>query len=131
VHIPANPDYSSLNLAQAVQVLAYELRLTALGTDGAPVATPVARVPAEPREEPPATHAELEGFFAQLGDTLDAIDFHKGRTPETALRKLRRIFLRADLDARDVRLLRGVLADAQRMARIARDALDPPATRHD
>ncbi len=131
VHIPANPDYSSLNLAQAVQVLAYELRLRALGSDGGPVAAPVAREVAEPREEPPATHAELEGFFAQLGDTLDAIDFHKGRTPETALRKLRRIFLRADLDARDVRLLRGVLADAQRMARIARDTLDPPPKRHD
>ena len=131
VHIPANPDYSSLNLAQAVQVLAYELRLTALGSEGGPVAVPVPRAAPEPREEPPATHAELEGFFAQLGDTLDAIDFHKGRTPETALRKLRRIFLRADLDARDVRLLRGVLADAQRMARIARDALDPPSQRHD
>ena len=131
VHIPANPDYSSLNLAQAVQVLAYELRLRALGSEGGPAVVPVPRAAAEPREEPPATHAELEGFFAQLGDTLDAIDFHKGRTPETALRKLRRIFLRADLDARDVRLLRGVLADAQRMARIARDALDPPPMRHD
>ena len=131
VHIPANPDYSSLNLAQAVQVLAYEVRLAALGDGVAEVAAAPVRAAAEPREEPPATHAELEGFFAQLGDTLDAIDFHKGRTPETALRKLRRIFLRADLDARDVRLLRGVLADAQRMARIARDSLDPPATRHD
>ena len=131
VHIPANPDYSSLNLAQAVQVLAYELRLSALGSDGAEVAPAPSRAAAEPRDEPPATHAELEGFFMQLGDTLDAIDFHKGRTPETALRKLRRIFLRADMDARDVRLLRGVLADAQRMARIARESLDPPSQRHD
>ena len=67
----------------------------------------------------PASHAELEGFFAQLADTLDAIDFHKGRAPESAMRKLRRIFLRSRLDDRDVRLLRGVLADAQRMARLA------------
>lgn len=131
VHIPANPDYSSLNLAQAVQVLAYELRLSALGSDRGHEAAPAPGAAAEPREEPPATHAELEGFFAQLGDTLDAIDFHKGRTPETALRKLRRIFLRAELDARDVRLLRGVLADAQRMARIARESLDPPSQRND
>jgi tRNA (cytidine32/uridine32-2'-O)-methyltransferase len=61
----------------------------------------------------------MEGFYAQLGETLDAIDFHKGRSPDSAMRKLRRIFNRAALDERDVRLLRGVLADAQRMARLA------------
>ena len=73
------------------------------------------------RGEVPAAHAELEGFFAQLAQTLDAIDFHKGRAPESAMRKLRRLFLRADLDVREVRLLRGILADAQRMARLARE----------
>lgn len=117
VHIPADPAYSSLNLAAAVQVLAYELRLGLL----APTPTPApAAVPAPAADgDVPASHAELEGFFAQLADTLDAIDFHKGRTPDSAMRKLRRIFLRAGLDDRDVRLLRGVLADAQRMARLA------------
>ena len=67
----------------------------------------------------PASHAQLEGFFGQLADTLDAIDFHKGRAPESAMRKLRRLFLRSALDVREVRLLRGILADAQRMARLA------------
>ena len=110
VHIPANPDYSSLNLAAAVQVLAYELRLAQLG------ATIEERAA---RTEPPAPHAALEGFFAQLGETLDAIDFHKGRAPESAMRKLRRLFLRSELDMPEVRLLRGILADAQRMARLA------------
>ncbi|TYT27307.1 RNA methyltransferase [Luteimonas viscosa] len=115
VTIPADPGYSSLNLAAAVQVLCYELRLAMLGLQGQ------APIPVAPPEggEPPASHAELEGFFAQLGDTLDAIDFHKGRAPESAMRKLRRIFMRSRLDDRDVRLLRGVLADAQRMARLA------------
>jgi tRNA (cytidine32/uridine32-2'-O)-methyltransferase len=61
----------------------------------------------------------LEGFFAQLGETLDEIDFHKGRAPESAVRKLRRLFLRSDLNEQEVRLLRGILADAQRMARLA------------
>ena len=61
----------------------------------------------------------MEGFFAQLGDTLDAIDFHKGRTPDSAIRKLRRLFAKADLNEQEVRLLRGILADAQRMARLA------------
>ena len=115
VHIPANPDYSSLNLASAVQVLSYELRLAILASRPSP--EPVA-VDAE-RAEPPASHADLEGFFSQLAETLDAIDFHKGRAPESAMRKLRRLFLRASLDAREVRLLRGILADAERMAMLA------------
>lgn len=116
VHIPANPAYSSLNLAAAVQVLAYEVRMALLDAHAAP--------PAEPRD-PPASHEQLEGFYAQLAETLDAIDFHKGRTPDSAMRKLRRIFNRAALDERDVRLLRGVLADAQRMARLAGEAAAP------
>nr|WP_295382745.1 RNA methyltransferase [Pseudoxanthomonas sp.] len=113
VHIPANPEYSSLNLAAAVQVLAYELRLAL--REHAPPATPETRHP----DEAPASHAQLEGFFAQLGQTLDEIDFHKGRTPDSAMRKLRRLFLRAQPSEQEVRLLRGILADAQRMARLA------------
>ncbi|TZF89971.1 RNA methyltransferase, partial [Cognatilysobacter lacus] len=112
VHIPANPDYSSLNLAAAVQVVTYELRVAFLERTQAPG-------PAEQRD-PPASHEQLEGFYTQLGDTLDAIDFHKGRSPDSAMRKLRRIFNRTGLDERELRLLRGVLADAQRMAGIAR-----------
>jgi len=112
VHIPSDPDCSSLNLAAAVQVLAYELRLALLEAGQA------ARVQAGVGDVA-ASHAELEGFFGQLRETLDEIDFHKGRNPDAAMRKLRRIFLRADLRAGEVRLLRGVLADAQRMARLA------------
>ena len=66
-----------------------------------------------------ASHAQMEGLFAQLAETLDDIDFHKGRAPDSAMRKLRRLFLRASLDEQEVRLLRGILADAQRMARLA------------
>ena len=102
VHIPSDPDFSSLNLAAAVQVLAYEVRMAMLAAGPAQAN--------EESSEPAASHAELEGFFAQLGETLDAIDFHKGRTPESALRKLRRIFLRAEMNAREVRLMRGVLS---------------------
>lgn len=112
VHIPANPDYSSLNLAAAVQVLSYELRLALLGEAAAPSAVAPVSADAVP-------HAQLEGFFAQLADTLEAIDFHKGRAPDSAMRKLRRLFVRTGLDEKEVRLLRGILADAQRMAQLA------------
>ncbi len=115
VHIPSDPEFSSLNLAAAVQVLAYEARVALLDAAERPV------MPVDEPIEPPASHAELEGFFTQLSDTLEAIDFHKGRTPESAERKLRRIFLRAEMNAREVRLMRGVLADAQRMARLANE----------
>ncbi len=114
VHIPSDPAFSSLNLAAAVQVLSYELRLALLEP---PVAAPVAVARATV-----APHAELEGFFGQLAQALDAIDFHKGRTPDSALRKLRRLYLRAELDSAEVRLLRGVLADTQRMAMLAQAA---------
>lgn len=120
VHIPANPAYSSLNLAAAVQVLSYELRMASLAASApasgpAPVSATVVGDGGD-RREPPASHAQMEGFFGQLGQALDAIDFHKGRTPEAAMHKLRRLFLRAQLDEREVRLLRGVLADVERTA---------------
>lgn len=118
VHIPSDPDYGSLNLAAAVQVLAYELRMGWLAGLAAAPAAAVPEAAAHERDQP-ASHAELEGFFAQLAETLDDIDFHKGRAPESAMRKLRRLFLRARPDVREVRLLRGILADAQRMARLA------------
>lgn len=122
VHIPSDPAFSSLNLAAAVQVLGYELRCAMLEQAGA---EPPAAMRTAPPGEGAASHAELEGFFGQLADTLEQIDFHKGRAPDSAMRKLRRLYLRANLDSADVRLLRGVLADAQRMARLA--GRDPDA----
>jgi tRNA (cytidine32/uridine32-2'-O)-methyltransferase len=112
VHIPADPAFSSLNLAQAVQVLAYELRLAMADRgDG---------TPADARE-PAATVDQLEHFFTHLAQTLDDIDFHKGRSPRTIMKRLRRLFLRADLEQREVRILRGIFDDAQRMAKMAKE----------
>jgi len=115
VHIPSDPAFSSLNLAAAVQVLAYEVRRAVLAAE--PVEETAPR-----QDEQPATHDQLEGFFTQLAQTLDEIDFHKGRSPDSAMRKLRRLFLRTDLTVNEIRLLRGILADAQRMARLAGEA---------
>lgn len=115
VHIPADPRFSSLNLAAAVQVLAYELRMAGL-----------ARTPddsraedAEGSREPAATASDMEGLFEHLAETLRDIEFHKGRAPEKVMRRLRLLFLRAGLDQREVRVLRGIFSDAQRMAGLA------------
>lgn len=115
VHIPSDPEFSSLNLAAAVQVLAYETRLALLQatqTSAAPAAEQGLR-------DGPASHAQMEGLFGQFGQALEEIDFHKGRSPDSAMRKLRRLFLRASLTEQEVRLLRGILSDAQRMAMLA------------
>jgi tRNA (cytidine32/uridine32-2'-O)-methyltransferase len=112
IHIPCDPDFSSLNLAQAVQVLAYELRLATETTTHPETAI-------EPKDAP-ATVEQLEHFFAHLAQTLDDIDFHKGRSPRTIMKRLRKLFLRTDLDQREVRILRGIFDDAQRMARQGR-----------
>lgn len=111
VRIPSVDDYSSLNLAQAVQVTAYELRLAMLG-DAPPPAPPE-------HDEPPADAAQMERFYEHLAQTLDDIDFHKGRAPTTIMLRLRKLFQRAQMDERELRMLHGILADAQRMARIA------------
>lgn len=116
VRIPADADYSSLNLAQAVQVLAYELRLAAL--DAGAVTDAGGEQPRGPRERP-ATSAELEGFFRHLDEALHAIDFHKGKDGTTIMRRLRRLFLRARPSEREVAILHGILAEAERMARLA------------
>jgi tRNA (cytidine32/uridine32-2'-O)-methyltransferase len=114
VHIPSVADFSSLNLAQAVQVLAYELRLATLaGVAADPATQPAGKI------ESVATAEQLEYFFVHLEQMLDDIDFHKGRSPRTIMQRLRRLFLRSKLEEREVRILRGIFDDAQRMARLA------------
>ena len=111
VRIPSVEDFSSLNLSQAVQVMAYELRMAMLG-DQLPEAPPL-------HEEPPADVERMERFYEHLAQTLDDIDFHKGRTPTTIMLRLRKLFQRAQMSERELRVLHGILADAQRMAQLA------------
>jgi len=108
----SDPEFASLNLAQAVQVLAYEVRIALLAG-----ASPL---PAQ-KSDRPASSAELDVFFEHLEKTLDAIDFHKGRSPTTVMLRLRRLYLRAQPDERELRILHGILTDTERMARLARN----------
>lgn len=109
--IPANPAYSSLNLAAAVQVLTYEWRMAMLeGEPAQAVGTP------DP-DDLPAKHAEMESFFNHLGALLDDLDFHKGKAPDMVTQRLRRLFLRASPDPRELRILRGIFSDTQRLLR--------------
>ncbi|WP_323051668.1 RNA methyltransferase [Caballeronia mineralivorans] len=101
-HIPANPAYSSLNLAQAVQVLAYELRLALLGRADA---TPVATAPTGPAS---ASSDEIEGMYAHLEQALVALDFLDPANPKKLMSRLRRLFSRSGLEHEEVNILRGI-----------------------
>lgn len=113
--IPANPDYSSLNLAAAVQVLTYELRMAALRA--APPGSAAEPGRAVDPDDRPAEHSEMESFFAHLSVLLDDIEFHKGKDPAMVTQRLRRLFLRATPDPRELRILRGIFSDTQRLLR--------------
>jgi tRNA/rRNA methyltransferase len=96
--IPANPEYSSLNLAMAVQLMCYELRMTALeGNIGAPAG------------EVLATNDELERFYAHLEETLLHIGYLNPNAPKKLFERMRRLYSRARLEKEEVNLLRGVL----------------------
>jgi tRNA/rRNA methyltransferase len=98
--IPADPEYSSLNVAAAVQVLAYELRLAALG---ATVRTSSTRPPEL------ATHEEIEGFYEHLEHSLLEAGFLNPRSPKKLMARLRRLFGRTQLEREEVSILRGVI----------------------
>lgn len=98
--IPADPDYSSLNLAQAFLILAYELFLA---SDGSSPPLPRGR-----RAEGPATHAELERMYMALQDGLDRIEFFRAREPDGVMRTLRTLLGRAELDGQEAGVLRAV-----------------------
>jgi len=97
--IAANPDYGSLNLAAAVQVAAWELRMAAQGGD----------VWHAPRFAP-ATHDDVEALYAHAARTLEALGFYDPARPRRLLPRLRRLFGRTSLEREEVNILRGILA---------------------
>ena len=106
VHIPCNQDFSSLNIAAAVQVLCYEVNLAA----GAGTAK------AEDDSEI-ATSDELERFHQHLEETLVEIDFLDPDKPRLLMRRLKRLFNRARLEQTEVNILRGILTATQKFGR--------------
>lgn len=102
VHIASNPDFSSLNIAAAVQVLAYEVLMALEQGDE--------RV--ESREEDLATADEVSGLYNHLEQFLVRIRFLDPANPRQLMRRLRRLFNRAALEKTEVHILRGILTEA-------------------
>lgn len=105
-HIPANPAYSSLNLAQAVQVLAYELRLAYLsGTEAMASAPSLSAVPAP---SPLATSDDIERMYVHLEHALVTLGFLDPANPKKLMSRLRRLFARSGLEREEVNIVRGI-----------------------
>lgn len=102
--IPTNPDFSSLNLAMAVQVLTYELRVAGMLDAG----------PAFESEAPPATGEEMEHFYNHLERVVEEVGFLDPENPRHLMRRLRRLFIRARPDKNEVNILRGILTAIDR-----------------
>ena len=102
VYIPANPDYSSLNLASAVQLIAYELFF--------------AQGDFEPKQEPEyplASGRDMELFYEHLEKVMTVSGFLKPDNPRHLMRKLRRLFNRSGIDEHEMQILRGLLASVE------------------
>jgi len=98
--IPADPDYSSLNLAQAFLILGYELFMAA-GGGGTPL-------PRGRRAGPPATHDQLEQMYAALEEGLHRINFFRARAPDGVMRTLRTLLGRAEPDLQEAGVIRAL-----------------------
>jgi tRNA (cytidine32/uridine32-2'-O)-methyltransferase len=109
IEIPAHADYSSLNLAMAVQIVCYELFQTDQTRRGVSHGVEWDRRP--------ATAADLESFYRHLDNVLAEIEFYDPDNPRQALTRFRRLFNRLRPDETEVRMLRGVLKQVQRQLR--------------
>lgn len=115
LHIPANPEYSSLNIAAAVQVIAYELRQHALTVENAPAADPVREL---------ASSADIEGYFEHLQRVLVDIEFADPNNLRQLMLKLRRFVMRAQPEPVELNILRGIISQTEKAIARARAGQD-------
>jgi tRNA/rRNA methyltransferase len=106
INIPANPDYSSLNLSQAAQVLAYECRLAAQGENRTQEGVGF--------HGEAASLAQVEGMYAHLEEALVAIGFLNADNPKKLMPRLKRLFARTGLETEEVNILRGIARQMMR-----------------
>lgn len=107
VTIPTDPDFASLNLACAVQVVAYEIYRAQLAAAGAPERS------GDPLGEPAAGQGDIERFYQHLEQVLIETGFLDPQNPRLLMRRLMRLFNRVDLTVNEVNILRGILTSVQ------------------
>lgn len=107
LHIPANDEYSALNLATAVQVVCYELRMAFL------TETQGAAPHFDDWDMPPANSREVEYYYKHLQETLERINFITQDNPRQTMTRLRRLYNRVRLDQMELNIMRGILTATQ------------------
>ncbi|KRW66460.1 RNA methyltransferase [Pseudomonas sp. TTU2014-105ASC] len=116
VHIPSDPQFSSLNLAAAVQVLTYEVRMAWLVAEGRPTKVEKLETTAM-LDAHPVTVDELENYFSHLEQTLVDIGFLDPAKPRHLMPRLRRLYGRSGISKLEMNILRGILTETQKAAR--------------
>ena len=106
VHIPSSDEYPSLNLSQAIQIMAYEIRLTALTNQG--------RLKKQEWDVPLAENAEIERLIDHFDELMQEVEFYKTDNPRQLLTRVRRFFKRSKLDHIEANIFRGVFAAIQK-----------------
>ncbi len=113
LNIPSDAAYSSLNLAMAVQIVAYELRMLAVA----------GQLPASEDDQwdaPFSTRENMERFYIHLEETLVDIEFLDPAAPRQLMARLRRLYSRVRLDEMELNILRGILTETQKWVKKAR-----------
>lgn len=108
--IPSNPDFSSLNVAAAVQVMCYELRSALLGSQLSEELLPNNQIkPGPDKTVNLASSEEMEMFYRHLEETIRQIGFLNSRSPGRIMQRLRRLYARARVEKEELNILRGIL----------------------
>ncbi len=120
LRIPANPDYPSLNIAMAVQIVSYEILRATLPAALPAVTATAGHAGPEPRAAPLATPEQMDRMYEHLATVLHEIDF-RDRTQSGGhlMQRIRRLMQRAEPDANEVNILRGILTAVQQRRRRA------------
>ncbi|MEY4588028.1 MAG: hypothetical protein RL497_104 [Pseudomonadota bacterium] len=124
IHIPSNPEYSSLNLAAAVQVVCYELRVHWLEREAG------RELAFDDWDQPPAASKDLELYFQHLEQTLTELNFLTADNPRQTMTRLRRLFNRVRLDQMELSILRGMLTGIQNYIYHSQKRLDKANKAH-
>jgi TrmH family RNA methyltransferase len=116
LRVPANPAYSSLNLAAAVQLIAYELRMVEVQRARDGLSAQDASGGCAGEVEDAVTQGEMEGLFEHLERTLIDIGYFDPRSPKLLRRRLRRMFVKMAPDRSELNIWRGIFGAAQKAA---------------
>ena len=106
VHIPSSDEYPSLNLSQAIQIIAYEIRLKTLSHEG--------KLEKQEWDVPLAENAEIERLIEHFDELMQDVEFYETDNPRQLLTRVRRFFKRSKLDHMEANIFRGVFAAIQK-----------------